>query len=124
MKALRAIAVWLGAPLLASVFCTTAWNFATGGQLFSGSRILLAAYSISLLFAIAGSTLLSLAFASMRPLRIPGRYLALVAFGAVAGGAMMLPFGTHPNVTVPGVVYGTVTACIWVGLHRSVYGSR
>jgi hypothetical protein len=122
MKYARGLAVWLVPPLLASFALTAIVQIATGGQLSgNGLRVVGWLAITTLLFTVPGSALLSLAFAwaESRGLPLLGRYVALIALGAIAG-SLAMTFGTSTAV-IAGCLYGTATAVIWVALHRTLY---
>ena len=123
MKYVRGLAVWLGAPVLASALCTTVWSW-TASDAMSDRRIAVSLGLASLMFTIGGSTFLALLFAGMNALPIIHRYSILVGVGALAGGATMVVLGTTTVGIEVGAIYGVATGCLWVGLHRIVYGSR
>jgi len=76
---------------------------------------------MTLAFTIAGSTLLNLAFASIRFPPSGARYLVLVVIGGVAGGALMLLSGGRPLI-LTGMAYGAVTAGLWACFHLMLFG--
>lgn len=121
MNSVRALTVWLGAPILASLLCTAVWQIASGGNL-SEWRLVIAISVTAFVFALGGSTILSLAFVAMPTVPVTGRYIVLLTQGAVAGGIWMLLVGNSGAETTAGAVFGAVTAALWVGLHRAVYG--
>lgn len=123
MNHIRGLAVLLGAPLLASALCTTVWELSAGGSM-ANWRAIVGIGLAALIFTIAGSTFLTLLFAGMVTRPTVQRYFILVLVGATVGAAIMLVLGTSTIGTTAGTIYGAVTSCFWVGLHRMIYGSR
>ena len=133
MRHVRDLAIWLGAPLLASLLCTLGWTVIAGGKMvwsitadgtMANLRVAVSMGMASVLFTIGGSTVLSLMFAGLSALPTVNRYFILVGFGAIAGGFLMLFLGAPPVGITAGAIYGVVTACFWVGLHSAVHRSR
>jgi hypothetical protein len=131
MNYIRGVAVWIFAPLLASLLCTFAWWIAPSGAWAMGIPIgvsnwrIAAAYSLlTMPFTVAGSAFLSLLFAGMTARPVVHRYFILVGLGALIGGAILLILGLPASFIAAGAIYGVVTACFWVGLHRAVFGSQ
>ncbi|OIQ65153.1 hypothetical protein GALL_532900 [mine drainage metagenome] len=123
MTHIRGLAVWLGAPLFASLLCTVVWHIVSGGR-FMDWRPWVAIGLMSLIFTFGGSTILALLFSAMTSRSIVYRYLFLVVFGVTAGGTWTLFLGVSPTGVEAGAIYGFVTACVWVALHRLIYRSR
>jgi hypothetical protein len=123
MSATRGLTVCVGPAVLASFGCTAIWHLATGGDLSPAGLRVISTFGLGILiFTLAGSALLCLAFYWMGTwqLTLVGRYVTLVAIGGIAGLAMLAPSGTLEGL-VAGGVYGLATACIWIGLHRVIY---
>lgn len=119
MDALRGIAVWLLPPILASGICTSLWQAGSGNSIFDRSTIGLGLASF--VFTVAGSTLLTLVFASMQCHRVALRYICLVILGAVAGAGAMLILSGSSKFIAAGAIYGVVTASLWVMTHSLIY---
>lgn len=119
MAALRGIAVWLLPPVLASAICTLVWQLVSGNSILD--RPTIGVGLASLVFTVAGSTMLTLVFASMSSHRVVFRYICLVVLGAVAGGAALVVLSGSSEFVTPGAVYGVVTASLWVATHALVY---
>lgn len=120
MDTVRGLSVWLAPPLLASLLCTAVWQIAWGHPTYWGP--LVAVGVVSLLFTIAGSTLLMLAFARMSAWANTLRYLVLVLLGVGAGGAVMLLVSGPSPFALAGAAYGGTTAGLWALFHRAIYG--
>lgn len=126
MSIVRNLAIWLGAPLVASAFCTLVWAVAFNRPVVD-PRFFLGVGLFSFIISMAGSACLSLLYRGMTARAVATRYAVLVAFGAVAGFLAMslLGGGQAPLIfTVAGPIYGTTTACCWVGLHSTFHNSR
>lgn len=122
MDTVRGLAVWLAPALLASLGCTIAWHWSSGGDMSEPEiRVTAAIATTSLLYTLGGSALLALVFAWSRGRSIPlsARYALIVATGSAAGVALMAPFGT-PEFMRVGLIYGLVTALCWVAVHRTI----
>lgn len=120
MNTVRGLAVWLGAPFLASFICTAVWGLAAGR---SDWRPFFGVGVMSLIFTVGGSAFLSLLFRTMSARPVVGRYAVLIGFGALAGFATMGSLGASSPLIWAGLVYGVATACLWVGLHRALHRS-
>jgi hypothetical protein len=116
---LRDIAVWLGAPMIASLFCTAVWSAASGSQM-ADLQVAISLGLGALFFTVVGSAMASLLFAGMNSRPIRHRYLSLLMLGGPAGGATMLFLGSSLAGVTAGALYGLVTACVWVGLHALI----
>ena len=135
MRAVRGIAVWLGAPVLANFLCTLAWYASTSflhttiwyepaNHLIWDSRdnqLLFAATGVtSLFFSIVGSAFLSILFKTMSARTVSSRYIVLIVFGAAVGFLMIAILPGGGPITIAGSIYGIATACLWVGLHQTI----
>jgi len=122
-EAMKALAVWGGAALLGCFGPVYVLEVTTGGK--TNVPVVLRLGSIVLIFTVAGSSFLMLAFAWLGRWSLPlaARYGVLVAIGAVAGAVSMLPFGT-PDSAASGFVCGTSTALGWTLLHLLIYRGR
>ena len=127
------VAVWLGAPLLASVLCTMGWaalaaSKTVGSMADVGTmanlRVSISMGIASLVFTTGGSTLMSLMFAGMAARPILHRYFVIIGLGPIVG-SLLMAFTTASLIGITaGTIYGVVTALCWVGLHRAIHRSR
>ena len=130
MNFARGVAVWLGAPLLASLVCTSVWAVAGGMAVISSDpaaanwRVMIGVGEMTLLFTIPGSAILSGIFGLMNSRSTVYRQGFIIGFGIVGGGAAMLLLKFPAAIVLIGCIYGFVTACFWIGLHRITHRPR
>jgi hypothetical protein len=114
---IRGLTIWVGAALIGSVVGTVGLQLIShGGWAGEDLRSLIGIGLLTLVFTVAGSALLFLAFWRLAKLRaVDGwSYAILVLFGGLAG-AFMLSFLGASGI---GAAYGVVTALAWVALLR------
>jgi hypothetical protein len=117
MRWWRGLSIVLGAPISACFLVSFGMQIAMTGRVVTADlRPLLAISTMALLFAVPGSALLSLVFASTRDrLGLLGR-LAAVLLTGLAVGAALLGVGGSPDGLKLGALYGEATAIAWVTL--------
>jgi hypothetical protein len=96
LNVVRGLAVWLAAPLMASLLCTLAWSVLLGGEMAT-PRVAVSIGLGSFFFTLIGSALISGLFAGMRARPIRHRYLIVVGLSGLIGSATMLILGGPPT---------------------------
>ena len=117
---IRAGLIVAGAAVIGSILGTIALQLmADGGWTAGDWRVVWGFSAFTLIFTIPGSMLLALIFAHIqyRYESILLAYGALVVGGGLAGGMMLLLWGTWTGVAM-GASYGVLTGLAWVALHR------
>jgi len=119
---LRGLSNWLLPAFLASVCCTVALHLVGGGSFTAADfRMVVGFACITMIWTVAGSTLLSLAFSFLGNGQVSEliRYLTLLALGAGVG-AVLVPGSTSVAAALGGF-YGFSTAAFWVALNWLLY---
>jgi hypothetical protein len=123
----RLAIVWIGSALggsllgavLTQVFYQGAWSA-------SDIRLLLALATMSLVWTVPGSALLSFFFVGLRGrgLAVGWSIVAVVIFGTIAGGLILCLIRVATDMFLWGAFFGLTTAACWVALSTAVGGFR
>jgi len=75
-----------------------------------------------MIFTIGGSTVLTYLYDALWAARRVERNLVLITVGLGLGGAFLAFVSSSWELFPVGGFYGSVTAVLWIALHRLVYG--
>ena len=123
----KGLALWIGPAAFGSVLGTLIVDVYAGGDLAAdfaqefNRRFLFVLMEVGLVFTLAGSALLALAFRVVRERLSQGpAYAAVLLIGMAAGGLFLLPM----RMPVWGMIYAAATSLAWIGLHRLLFGRK